>query len=186
MARENENSSNLAQESLSRRDLLLRVSRWLLGSAGVVALAAVGRFLRPGISAGALQSYPIGRLSDFRVGTLTWLRGEELFVWRDETGLGAFSARCTHLGCIIRRTAEGFLCPCHGARYDARGQVLSGPARRPLPWYRVWLEADGRIWVDVGSEVAPEPSPLAHSDQMLGVTRQAQAQGTLPAKDRPA
>ncbi len=175
MARQNEDPSDLARESLSRRDVLLRISRWLLGSASVAALLGTGRFLRPGIAVGPPRIYPIGRLSDFRVGTLTWLRENELFVVRDEMGLGAFSTRCTHLGCVVRRTAEGFLCPCHGARYDARGQVLSGPARRPLPWYHVWLESDGRVWVDVGSEVSPAPSPLARSDSVLGV---------LPTKDK--
>jgi nitrite reductase/ring-hydroxylating ferredoxin subunit len=164
MARHNENESTLAQESLSRRDVLLRMGRWLLGSASVAALVGAGRFLRPGILAGAPSIYPIGRLSDFRVGTLTWLRERELFVMRDETGLGVFSTRCTHLGCIVRRTAEGFLCPCHGARYDAFGKVLAGPARRPLPWYYVWLESDGQAWVDVSREVSPAPAPLVVTD----------------------
>jgi Rieske Fe-S protein len=91
--------------------------------------------------------------SDFKTGTLTWLPDHQLFVLRDGTGFGAFSSRCTHLGCTVRRTADGFFCPCHGARFDEQGSVVAGPAREPLPWFEVWAEPDGRIWVDTGKKV---------------------------------
>lgn len=48
----------------------------------------------------------------------------------------AFSAICTHAGCTVNfdRSAEEFVCPCHGSIYDARtGAVIQGPAPRPLP-----------------------------------------------------
>jgi glycine/D-amino acid oxidase-like deaminating enzyme/nitrite reductase/ring-hydroxylating ferredoxin subunit len=56
-------------------------------------------------------------------------------VHRDDDGrLHAVSAACTHLGCIVRwngaeRTWD---CPCHGSRFDASGEVISGPATRAL------------------------------------------------------
>jgi menaquinol-cytochrome c reductase iron-sulfur subunit len=45
-----------------------------------------------------------------------------------------FSPLCTHLGCGYRwdREKRNFQCPCHGSVYDIAGQVLSGPAPRPL------------------------------------------------------
>ena len=53
-------------------------------------------------------------------------------------GVVAFSATCTHAGCLVSgwKAAEGyFLCPCHGSVYDpvGRGHVVAGPASRPLP-----------------------------------------------------
>lgn len=52
----------------------------------------------------------------------------------------AFSAICTHAGCTVAWAGNGFSCPCHGATYDASGQVTGGPAPRPLSRVPVRLE----------------------------------------------
>ena len=56
-------------------------------------------------------------------------------VYRDEDGLISLcSAVCTHLGCIVQwNSAEKtFDCPCHGSRFNAKGEVMTGPAIRNL------------------------------------------------------
>ena len=56
-------------------------------------------------------------------------------VYRDEAGkLHELSARCTHLGCIVRFNdgERSWDCPCHGSRFGIDGEVLEGPAVRPL------------------------------------------------------
>jgi len=53
---------------------------------------------------------------------------------RDDGTLVAVSARCTHLGCRVRwNSAErSWDCPCHGSRFAPEGEILHGPAVRPL------------------------------------------------------
>jgi glycine/D-amino acid oxidase-like deaminating enzyme/nitrite reductase/ring-hydroxylating ferredoxin subunit len=57
-------------------------------------------------------------------------------IYRDSAGVvHARSARCTHLGCIVRWNAaeRSWDCPCHGSRFAPTGEVLQGPAVHPLP-----------------------------------------------------
>ena len=39
---------------------------------------------------------------------------------------------CTHQGCAVSVEENGFICPCHGARFDNVGQVTKGPAEENL------------------------------------------------------
>jgi cytochrome b6-f complex iron-sulfur subunit len=70
--------------------------------------------------------------------------GEPVWVLHLKGGWSAFSAICTHQGCIVhwdekRRTLT---CPCHAGVFDANGNVLSGPPPRPLKRFRVALVRD--------------------------------------------
>lgn len=35
---------------------------------------------------------------------------------------------CTHLGCVPKSENYGWVCPCHGSKYDLSGRIISGPA----------------------------------------------------------
>jgi glycine/D-amino acid oxidase-like deaminating enzyme/nitrite reductase/ring-hydroxylating ferredoxin subunit len=55
----------------------------------------------------------------------------KIAVYRDDAGEAhELSARCTHLGCVVKWNAaeKTWDCPCHGSRFDALGHVLGGPA----------------------------------------------------------
>ncbi|RYF82618.1 MAG: FAD-dependent oxidoreductase [Chitinophagaceae bacterium] len=61
--------------------------------------------------------------------------GETVAVYKDENGgIHALNPVCTHAKCIVdwNRAEKTWDCPCHGARYDINGEVLTGPARRSL------------------------------------------------------
>jgi nitrite reductase/ring-hydroxylating ferredoxin subunit len=68
-------------------------------------------------------------------GAVVTLDGGACAVYRDEDGTEhVVSARCTHLGCLVAfNDAERvWECPCHGSRFGVDGEVLHGPAVRPL------------------------------------------------------
>jgi cytochrome b6-f complex iron-sulfur subunit len=75
-------------------------------------------------------------------------------IFRDEEGVYAISLVCTHLGCIVKNTPEGFECPCHGSRFAADGSVAKGPAPRALPWLQV-SSLSGAYLVDEAATVLP-------------------------------
>ncbi len=64
------------------------------------------------------------------------------------SGIKAFSAKCTHLGCIVKwkESEQIFACPCHAGIFDANGRVVSGPPPRPLEQLAVEVAA-GKIYV---------------------------------------
>ncbi len=50
-----------------------------------------------------------------------------------------FSAKCTHLGCIVKwdSVQRRFKCPCHQGEYDENGSVIGGPPPLKLKEYQV-------------------------------------------------
>lgn len=93
-----------------------------------VAADLVGDRLRPA---------DVDSVEDLAPGSAAVLRSghRRTAVYRDPEGdLHAVSARCTHLGCLVRFNAAetSWDCPCHGSRFDVDGGVLEGPAVRPL------------------------------------------------------
>lgn len=61
-----------------------------------------------------------------------------IYVRRLESGeFVAVLASCTHRGCQPAPIADRLACPCHGSEFSYTGEVLAGPADRPLTRYRV-------------------------------------------------
>ena len=60
-------------------------------------------------------------------------------VQNDGGSLIAFAPSCTHLGCAYHwdSNRDAFVCPCHGSMFSRTGQVIRGPAARPLDRYQI-------------------------------------------------
>jgi glycine/D-amino acid oxidase-like deaminating enzyme/nitrite reductase/ring-hydroxylating ferredoxin subunit len=68
-------------------------------------------------------------------GAILLHEGKKVAAFRDAQGkLTLCSPVCTHMKCLVRWNAadETWDCPCHGSRFRATGEVLSGPAESPL------------------------------------------------------
>lgn len=130
--------------ALSRRTLLVAGGA---GTALALAACAPGES-RPGSSTVEGTSSPteVAQLSDIPVGgaIAVMLNGAQIVVSQPTAGeVVAFSAVCTHQGCIVAPEKTGLACPCHGSLFDpASGAVLQGPATDPLPEIAVTLDGD--------------------------------------------
>ncbi|GIG20464.1 hypothetical protein Cch01nite_11880 [Cellulomonas chitinilytica] len=74
------------------------------------------------------------------------LADQKVVLTRDGATVHAFSAVCTHQGCLVRDVRGGEIhCPCHGSAFDATtGDVVQGPASTPLPPVAVEVR-DGEV-----------------------------------------
>jgi len=133
-----------------RRKFLLRLSWTGLSLAFATFLAAVLKFVWPRVSNRPVMSVQVGFPDDYRPDQVVYHNGRKLFIVHDEKGFFSISARCPHLGCLVawNRDHNMFLCPCHGGKFDAEGQIVAGPPPRPLDLFAIRLDDNGFLVVD--------------------------------------
>ena len=130
-----------------------RFLRWLLGFSVVSTLAMVAApvtaFLVPPKSSAAGSGGKVlaGTVSDIPLGkgTVVAMGSKPAIVVNTAQGIHAYSAICTHLGCIVAfdDLSSTIACPCHDGRFSpATGAVVSGPPPSPLPTIEVSVEGD--------------------------------------------
>jgi len=131
-----------------RRDFLGLAATW--SAVGALGMALVGalRLPMPSVFPESQSRVKLGPLAKFLNADVTPLPQQRAWVFRDQQGLYAISAVCTHLGCIVSRQDGEFECPCHGSVFDANGNVVSGPAPRALDYLDLSVSPDGQLVVD--------------------------------------
>jgi cytochrome b6-f complex iron-sulfur subunit len=85
-----------------------------------------------------------------------YLQTKEVALVRNPTNpkqIIAVNPKCTHQGCDVKWAAgeKKYACPCHGASFDAKGEVLNGPPTKPLTAYQAKI---------VGTQVLAKISAL--------------------------
>jgi cytochrome b6-f complex iron-sulfur subunit len=127
-----------------------------IAAASAGFLVSTFRFLVPNVLYEPPSRFSVGPPAEFPPQTATFLEDHRLFVVNSADGFYAISSVCTHLGCNVKRTSQGFECPCHGSRFDANGQVVRGPAPSPLSWFALSLSPRGDLVVDLERTVGPD------------------------------
>ncbi|MCF6284538.1 MAG: ubiquinol-cytochrome c reductase iron-sulfur subunit [Candidatus Hydrogenedentes bacterium] len=135
-------------DGLSRKDFLSTAGVGMCASGLALASAGALRSAVPSVLPDASAQFKAGKSEDFVPGTMKDFTEENVLVLCDADGVFAISTVCTHLGCIVGQSDGGFLCPCHGSRYDADGNVLQGPAPKGLAWFDIAQLPDGNLQVD--------------------------------------
>jgi glycine/D-amino acid oxidase-like deaminating enzyme/nitrite reductase/ring-hydroxylating ferredoxin subunit len=119
-------------------------SRWLelFDASRVKPIAGGPRFLKENVEVAAhLVSGYLSRkprsLDELAPGEAAIMKidGENVAAFKDEQDrVHAVSAVCSHMGCIIgwNETDRTWDCPCHGSRFELSGEVIHGPATKPL------------------------------------------------------
>jgi cytochrome b6-f complex iron-sulfur subunit len=97
---------------------------------------------------GAVEDFPLNS------GTIVSVNDKPVIVVNTKTGgLKAFSAICTHLGCVVSWNERKSIvhCPCHDGFFNAvTGAVVSGPPPLPLPQYELAVK-DGVVLIGKSS-----------------------------------
>ncbi|WP_281689202.1 Rieske (2Fe-2S) protein [Pseudonocardia thermophila] len=126
----------------SRRTVLVGAS--VTCAAGVLSACSIGSSATAS-SAPAAPGTPLVPAADVPVGGGTILADQGVVVVQPTAGtFVAYSARCTHAGCVVGHIEDGaIVCPCHQSKFAlADGAVLEGPAPRPLEKREVTVQGD--------------------------------------------
>jgi cytochrome b6-f complex iron-sulfur subunit len=144
--------SRLDPEPVTRRDFLGLAAMGSFLGAMLFATLGMLRLPKAAVLASPSKKYRVMIPDSLAAGQAFTPPGRSVAIFRDAEGVYAISTICTHLGCIIKRTPQGFECPCHGSRFAADGSVVKGPAPKALPWRKVTPQS-GAYMIDEDATV---------------------------------
>lgn len=150
---EREARSRLAPEPVARRDFLGLSAKLSAAAACLFALLGVMRLPKAAVLPSPSKKFRVTLPESLAPGEAYEPPGRTVAVFRDEEGVFAVSTVCTHLGCIVKPAPTGFNCPCHGSRFGRDGNVMRGPAPKPLIWLEVAKAGEGTYMIDEGATV---------------------------------
>lgn len=141
--------NKFSPKDLSRRKFITVCTRIALSLAGVLGLGGLVRYFsyRPGPV--SPTTYHLGRAEDFPSSGKLVRPDLPAVIYRSQEGFLAYLLICTHLGCTLDLSNEGFICPCHGSEFDPNGKVLKGPAGEDLKTLEIEVTEEGELLVHI-------------------------------------
>jgi nitrite reductase/ring-hydroxylating ferredoxin subunit len=134
-----------ASAGTSRRTVLAVTGLAATGVAGTALLSACGAGSSTGSADTGGPAAAVVAASDIGVGQAKILAASRVVVTQPTAGVfKAFSAICTHQGCLVSDIANGKIrCPCHNSEFSLTdGSVVIGPATRGLDRLTVTVSGD--------------------------------------------
>jgi thiosulfate dehydrogenase (quinone) large subunit len=137
--------------SRSRRRVVLDRRGFLRGSlaAGLVAaIALIAKRTAGTPTAKAGGSIPLDEIDIGGAATFESSQGPAIAIRTGKQEVIAYSAKCTHEGCLVNYEGDRNLlvCPCHGATFDPNKQgAPTAPASRPLKEIAVRIDSSGQV-----------------------------------------
>ncbi len=129
--------SRFDPEPMARRDFLGLAAIGATAAAFIVSILGMLKLPKAAVLASPAKKFNVTLPDGLAEGEAFVPAGRSAAVFRDGEGVYAISIVCTHLGCIVKTSTDGFTCPCHGSGYAKDGTVTKGPAPKPLPWLKV-------------------------------------------------
>lgn len=116
--------------------------RSLLKLLWIVPFLPIYKYLTPKVKKDNYISVPLSSLP-YKGAYL--IKDKHTGIIKDDNGIKVFSISCTHLGCVLNVENDKFICPCHGSIFDLSGNVLKGPALKPLKQLEYKIEKENII-----------------------------------------
>src|ERR1700730_17375284 len=137
-------------QEFDRRAFFTRVGLGSLGIAAAGTAVFAYEYLSPNVLYEPSAIVNVGKPERYAINSVTMDVNAGIYLVRAEEGFFALGAVCTHLGCLTawNEDAGAITCPCHGSKFKRTGEKIEGPAPRPLPWLKTWVNDDGELLVD--------------------------------------
>ena len=140
--------------NVTRRGFITSVMAFAGSVMGIaVGLPIIGYLISPALNGKKGDTWvPVGKLDNYQAGIPTlfsftrskvngWektVNSYSVYVLRGSGDqVKVLSTVCTHLGCRVtyNKDSDVYACPCHDARFNREGAVISGPPPRPMDTY---------------------------------------------------
>jgi Rieske Fe-S protein len=136
-------------QKLTRSKFVKIFTRMALSLAGILGLGGLVRFFSHKPAAVPPRTYNLGPVDEFPSSGKLVRPDIPAVIYQHEDGFMAYGLICTHLGCTLETSENGFCCPCHGSEFGATGKVLKGPADKDLTSLEIEVSENGDMLVQV-------------------------------------